>query len=591
METKVKNLLKPLTALSLGFLFSCSTPSTEICKDRLEFKTPQKIKFDGNENLLLCGDPKTESWKHIPLAQAEFDLKAYLSSRAYFEPRFEYKNDKLYVDPGKITLSTELKFLDAPPGFDEVRMRDVIHEPLNTALLNKINEWTTGRLRDLGYACPEIKVQAVEETGVITVTIKRGFLYSFGKVTMVDSLNLFPESYRRFDAFNTGQRYDQRLSKLTTSRSEIDGIVVSGQMLQRCPEDIPSTTSDTFILLPLREKVLGGDKHNLSLGAGASTEEIPIVQAKWKSVRLDPFGSNFTFSAYASQLIQKLQFTYNKYPLRYVPRFSLNPAISYEHDNELTYEFNQFQVNVPFTYKAEYDNSSLATSFGPAASRVFSIVNNNTINNAFLGGIGDILFMTHDFELYQSDPRSGTRLEFNIQILSPWPTVDPVATVFQLNGTHLINLVPVSPHQWVLGFRYGLATTLTNVQPETDTTLPAQYFHTLGGDANLRGYGRNEINNNTVGALSSVFLNTEIRYAKTLPLYMEPFLFFDIGALGQEPFGINGAVYTSPGIGMRLGTPFGSIRTTLAHGYIWNDANANPNLEHLQFFISFGSEF
>jgi hypothetical protein len=64
--------------------------------------------------------------------------------------------------------------------------------------------------------------------------------------------------------------------------------------------------------------------------------------------------------------------------------------------------------------------------------------------------------------------------------------------------------------------------------------------------------------------------------------------------LGTEKFSLQNPWYFSPGLGLRVQTQVGVIRTTLAHGFLYKPAEyalrpGNP--EHLQFFFSFGEEF
>jgi translocation and assembly module TamA len=156
---------------------------------------------------------------------------------------------------------------------------------------------------------------------------------------------------------------------------------------------------------------------------------------------------------------------------------------------------------------------------------------------------------------------------------------------------YLFQLNWVDPPQWILGFRYSFATTITDQVPGSATQLPAQYFLTLGGDQNVRGFGRNEINNRTVGGLTSMSFGTELRFAKTFAAGIEPFFLFDFGALGDQPLELDSTIYYAPGFGIRWSTPFGAIRTTVAHGYLSQNRAANGDLEHIQFFLSFGREF
>jgi len=562
---------------------ACSTPSTEICPGHVEFSSPQAIGFNHNEKLLVCGDDSRESWKNIPPAQSEFHLRTFLNQRAYFRPKFEYRDSELFVDPGALQRTREIIYQGAPEHFDDYRLRDVVGVPLTSDILNTIEGWTLARLKNMGFACPDVKIRAVKETGIVTVNITPGPRYSITEPTMKDTLGLYDKTMRRFDAFALGAPYRAEWMKLSSIRAENDGIVVSSQLLHTCPQVGPESNIQP---LNIQQQIIGGEKRLVTVGLGASTEEIPISQLSWKSVRMDQNGSNLLVSLYASQREQKLKTTYAYYLFKNAPRFDLSPSIELDRSNERTYHSSEIQASLPFSYHGDTEDHSWLASFGPAASRVYS-----DKDVTFFSLIGRLNLTSHDYELYQADPRSGYSLDLNAEVLSPGLQIAPIATLLGFTGSHLFQVNWVDPPQWILGFRYALATTVTDQIPGSATILPAQYFLTLGGDQNLRGFGRNEITNRSVGGLTSAALGTELRFAKTLPVGIEPFIFFDLGSLGEKSFDLESTIYYSPGFGIRWSTPFGAIRSTLAHGYLSKNREQNEDLEHLQFFVSFGKEF
>lgn len=581
---------KPCLALALllGLVLNgCASSRVKICKSNVDFVAPSKISFTDNEMLLLCGDTNEDSWKEIPPAQVEFTLRNYLKQRAYYHPTFSYENQVLSVDPGPLRMATELTFEGTPDLFDKIKIRDIIGRPLTSELLDKIQNFTTSRLKNLGYACPEVKIQASPETGKVLVLVRAGPLYVFNEAELADSLGLYPKTMRRFDAFQVDSPYRYEWVKLSSNRAENDGIVVSSQFNFVCPSE-PLATHE-IQHLTLNQTIMGGTRHLLTIGAGASTEEFPIAEFSLKSVRLNDDGANLQVTLYLSQRIQKLNTVFTDYTFKNAPRFDLAPNLTIEHDKETTYNYSQFQATLPFEYHGDLENKSWLISLGPSAIRQFSASNANSTPLTYFALLGRLNFTTHDYELYADDPRSGGIVDLNIAVLSDGTIPRPLATVYHLSGSKLIELNRVDPPQWVLGFRYGLATLSTDERPQTSTKIAPQYFNTLGGDQNLRGFGRNELALGTVGAMTSAYLGTEFRYAKTLPVGIEPFLFFDLGSLGSSPFTLDSTLYYSPGFGIRWSTPFGAIRATIAHGYV--SKNANPDEEHLQGFLSFGREF
>jgi translocation and assembly module TamA len=552
-----------------------------------------KINFTENEKMLLCGDATTESWKEIPAAQVEFTLRNYLKQRAYYKPTFHFHDDTLSVDPGPLKQVTSLTFEGAPKDFDQIKLRDIVGSPLTSTLLDQVQDFTLSRLKNLGFACPNVKLQASEDIGAVHVWIVTGPEYYFLQPELTENIGLYPQAMRRFDAFELNAPFRYEWVKLTTNRAENDGIVVSSQFNFTCPDNPLATTNPQGLIM--KQTILGGEKHLVTIGAGASTEEFPIAELSWKSVRLNENGANLSVNSHLSQRIQDVTTTFTDYIFKNAPRADFAPNITIEHDAEETYTTTELQFGVPLEYHGDFTNTSYLTSFGPAISRYFSndTAQSDTSINLF-SLVGRLGFTSHDYELYQNDPRSGFVENLNVAMLSENVNLDALAMVYNFTGSNLFPLNPVDPPQWILGLRYGLATTQSTERPETSDKLPPQYFETLGGDQNLRGFGRNQLADGTVGGMTSVYLSTELRYAKTVllgPVIIEPFLFFDAGALGDQPFDLESTVYYSPGLGVRLSTPVGAIRSTLAHGYLSKDAVDGDGQEHIQFFISFGQEF
>ncbi|MBC7397443.1 MAG: BamA/TamA family outer membrane protein [Bdellovibrionales bacterium] len=569
-------------------VFACSSPQRNICDQRVQFTDKEKIKFSDNEDLFLCGDDTKESWKEIPLSQVEFTLKNFLQQRAYYKPKFSYQDGKLFVDPGELSKAEKLVFEGEPPQFNDIKLRGVINAPLNSVLLDRVDAFTQARLKNLGYACPTIKIQAFEETGVIKVVVLAGLHYTFEEPKIKDTLDLYEKTMRRFDAFALGAPYRHEWLKLSENRAENDGIVVSSQFTIACPAVTPNTEEQS-VGAPLKQRILGGDKRLITIGAGISTEEFPIGQASWKSVRLNDRGASLLFSLYGSSRKQTLQATYTEYLFKNAPRFSFAPQATLNRQVESTYTSTEFQLAGPLQYKGDGESSGWLASFGPSVSRLYSVERTTNKTVTLFSVLGRLNLISHDYELYQGDPRSGFATELNGEVASQGFSISPLATVLTLTGTNLFKINKVEPQQWVLGFRYLLSSTITSERPEATGILPAKYFHMLGGDQTLRGYGRYELNNGTVGGLTSAYFGTELRYAKTLKFNFEPFVFFDVGQLGTETFALDGPIYYSPGLGLRWGSPFGAIRGTIAKGYA--SRSVDPELSHLQFFFSFGREF
>jgi len=140
-----------------------------------------------------------------------------------------------------------------------------------------------------------------------------------------------------------------------------------------------------------------------------------------------------------------------------------------------------------------------------------------------------------------------------------------------------------------------VATTISPENVFSSKTLPPDWRQFFGGSQDLRGFGLKELpGNDSAGALFGVYLGTELRFTDLLPWGLQPFTFVDLGAMGRNSLQLDRPYFWSPGFGVRWQTSFGSIRTTLAHGFLEkNDPNVNApkSLSHWQFYFSFGEEF
>ena len=145
------------------------------------------------------------------------------------------------------------------------KKREIVKETLD-----EIESWTLKRLKNLGYACATIKLQAVSETGVVHVQVDPGLKYLFPTVSYENEKTLKPEVMRRYYAFSEGQPFDQSLLDLTSSRMETSGVVSRSIMTTSCAQD-----------LTISHSVFLGEPRLLRIGAGISTEELPIVRIRW----------------------------------------------------------------------------------------------------------------------------------------------------------------------------------------------------------------------------------------------------------------------------------------------------------------------
>jgi translocation and assembly module TamA len=206
----------------------------------------------------------------------------------------------------------------------------------------------------------------------------------------------------------------------------------------------------------------------------------------------------------------------------------------------------------------------------------------------FLALDGEIRWLSHAFEFYRTDPRTGFSAEFKSSLNSQQLGSSLSAQRMRLGFESLWNVQDYDPPLWVFGIRGGAALTLTDDRLGPGTALPPTFRQYLGGSADLRGFGRQELPG-PAGGLSAAFASLELRWAGAWAGSLQPLVFLDIGATGSEPWHLASPLFWSPGLGLRWASPVGTVRSSLAHGLVAGAHDAA--ISHFQFYLSLGEEF
>jgi translocation and assembly module TamA len=204
-------------------------------------------------------------------------------------------------------------------------------------------------------------------------------------------------------------------------------------------------------------------------------------------------------------------------------------------------------------------------------------------NAKFLEMEGSATVRSHAFEYWSSDPRTGFTASATVDLSSDALISRGSAQRFSVTGESLWNFREYDPPLIVFGLRGGMQTTVSSERPGIGSQLPANFFWYLGGSNDLSGFSRQSVPQ--LGAMTAFWLNPEIRFTALLPIGLEPFAFWDIGAVGYSPLSFDSPVLYSPGLGLRFKSPVGVFRTTLARGYPVNTPGG------WNFYFSFGQEF
>lgn len=591
-----------MASLSSSWLYADEKPETPapepgvLCPGRVEWEGEEEISLNNLERTLVCGDEEVQAWAKIPFNQARYFLSVFLQARAYLHPKFDLRNGVLYVNPGKRTYSKEVIVTGAPEFFDIKKKRRILDQPLTPGLMDEIERWTKGKLQAHGYACPQLLTEANPNTGIIVVNVIPGPIYTIGAITQESVEGLGPGALRRFDAFQMDKPFNDDLLELTSRRVEDAGTLQSSFFTWECSEQDETETQVSGELaedlpeMDLFQRTFAGKPRLFTIGFGASTEEYGIIRTSWRHARWGENASNFTASIYASFRRQELDLYSEWYAFSPLSRWFVLPKVNVTHRNEPDYRY--LSVNALGALGRTYDNQKIGMRYtvGPNLNFTRTFEGAQPGLTRFLTLRYELLLMSHYWEYWQDDPRTG----FRISLKGDFGTEAIFSTLsaqrFRLEGQYLYNLMGLEPPLLVFGVRGGFMGTFAAQDQVTRDILPPNYKYWLGGSQNLRGFGRQELPNDD-GALSAAWASFEVRLAHLLPFWIQPFIFMDVGILGDQAFSFRSPVYFSPGGGIRVASPFGVFRTSFSHGFKTSESDGNLGNTHFQFYISYGEEF
>lgn len=553
-----------------------------------------ELSLSDTEKRLVCGKADEDDrkqpapWRQIPFNQAKFHLKAFAQSEGHYDLEFQEQGSKLVVKVGRETKVSEIVTSDAPETLEIWRRRNLIDSTLTPAFLNQVEAWVYAQLQSHGYPCPEVDTLADSESGKVTVGIDSGPKLPFYAVEEAQTEGMRSGTLRRYDAFVLGQPFDANLLTLTSNRILRDGVVQSVYFTEEC------TPKGALV----RQHVNLGPPRLLRFGFGIDAEGLIRGRAVWQNARMGQSASIFSVRAEGSTIEQVLDASFRWYFAPESRRLYLEPSLEIRHQNEKPFETISTTAQLSPGRTWESPHHHYEAEVGPAFSLFRTLRGTGPSDSQFLTLDFETSVANHDHEFYERTPREGYAFQLLGSLAHDDLVSDASAQQFRLFGQTLWNYRDYDPPLWILGFRFGLSSTLVADRAEAIASIPPNFLYFLGSSATIRGFGRNEITRaNGVGGLSSVFAGLEWRMNFFAPYSLQPFLFVDGGALGENSLDFaSSPLYWSPGLGMRWESPIGSIRATLAHGYVTGAAPAagpdqDGDFEHLQFYFSFGEEF
>jgi translocation and assembly module TamA len=545
-----------------------------------------QLSINENERTLICGSNKSsEAWRDVPVQEAQLHLSVLLSNRGYLSPTFERHKDRLDVWAGKIRTISHLNVEGGDGVLRPWKKRKIRGYPLTPAKLDEVTQWADKELKSQGYACETSKITAQAWDGSLNLEVTPGPQKIVGGITREGLAGLDPASMQRYEAFQAGQIYDVRKTQISTDRMLADGLVQSAYYSAKCKNPGP-------VDLVLHSSL--GRPRLLRFGIGASTEEYVFGDATIRNVRLDNHASSFTANLHASPRIQSAEASSQLFWIPNSTRTYFGPRFKVSHDIETAYEVAQAKLGADLARAWDTNANRFQATAGPSLNYVRTYRGDGPSEASYVSWQATAAITNHAYEENEALQWGGWVANFGYQGqregLGSAISVDR----YDFSAKKLWNIGAFSPPLFVLGVRVEGTAVLANqlTQGQGRNFVPIEYRIFYGGDQNLRGFSRQALNDGGLGYLTSIYVGSELRLVEVLPYHIEPFLLWDGAELGDRKLTLDKALFTSYGLGVRWGSPFGTIRGSFARGDILNkDQFSQAYQEEWVAFFSFGREF
>ena len=561
-------------------LLAASSSAKELCP-RVRF-VGEAPKLSETEKRLVCGDPDSDGWKNVSLPQAKDFVTAFLQARGKHFPSFKAEGETLVVEVGTTTIVRKLTGSGLDGVYDLGKRRKITGQPLTPDLLDKVKKGVQFELESRGYACPQAIVTADARTGEVHVDARPGAPRALENIVPARLDKVDPGVFRRYEAFKDGAPFDTRLLSLSSDRVKQDQLFLSAYY------DVLCSTSDFSIV----QRVVEGPPVLATVGVGADTEGLLIGKLRLQDARLGARASSAEADLYASKLEQSLDVFMHSY-LGNSARLYLIPEVFLRRENEIQYEAAHAQASLSPAWSHDGTDLRVDVRGGPAYEYFNTLRGLGPEHSRWMAFVTRAQVMTHLYEYYQRDPRRGfmAALETSSRVRDVESNV--TANRIQASGESLWNIGQYEPPPAILATRGQVGTTvISGSQTNAIGSIPPSDRYFLGGDADLRGFGRKRLPDDAAGFLTAAYEGLELRMGDVLPYGLQPFVFMDAAMGGRTDFALEPEVYYSPGLGVRWASPFGSVRATAGRGMTWSRGGPETApAPRWQFFFSFGKEF
>ena len=574
---KIHHMLT-IVAIFFGSVRGMALTAQHVCAD-VAIRSTKSIAFTDTEKDLICDDAQAKPWSLIPYWQRVYFLTVFLQARGYFFAQFSPDGNRVVADAGPLVVAKSINLRRNPLGLDAHRYWQIYNQPLTTDLLNQLETLILHDYAKAGFPCAAAQIQAYPAENMITVDINTGDRISFPAIVGGPIPGQLPGLERRYDAFETGAIFDPMLLDLTSRRIINDQLVVTTNFTTRC----------THPGFRVYQYFIPGKPNLINLGIGFDTEEYLIGEAGFRNGRLLETASSLEGFAHASYRLFLLRAGFNWYYAHRVTRHYIKTSLSFNRQNEKDFDSRSTDLKVgPFVYR-DVDALALSLWLAPTVRRIIVTRGGGPATTNSLALTLSASAMTHDFEYYASNPRSGFGV--NIDLAGESKAMGSAISVssYTLSMTHLWSLFNYAPPISILGIRVKLAATAPGGDTKADE-IPANFKHRLGGSSDIRGFARGSIP--PQGSLLFAYTGMELRMNHLLPFGLQPVTFLDVGKIGDSAADMGATTYWSPGWGIHWQTPVGVIRATMAYGLVNGKMSTEwHHREGWQFYLSLGEQF
>lgn len=580
-----------LPNLKTGFSKSSEALSyAQVCST-VRMQNATEFNFNAMERRLLCGDSEGGEigtpWAVIPPNQAAYFMVGFLQSRGYHQPQFIQDGEILFVAPGPRTHLNAFRILGGPETWSPPKRRLILDQVLNPRLLDELQGWALNQIKNEGYACAEAESRVDPTTGEAFVILDPGGLRYIREVETIGDPGLNENALNRYNAFRVGDIYREYLIDLTRQRTIEDGFLQSMVFSVRCEGPDAVTI--------VRDVTLGPSRL-ARIGAGASTEEGARLRAILRQNRIGSTASSAQARAnfsYLNEQVNQQVFdaNYRWYYSYGEIRSFVEPSILYERREEDAYAYQTLEAKVYHGWGREFSRGHVEFRAGPSLFQSLQTRGPGSGESQFVLLDGYLQWLSHEFEYFAVSPREGSYLETSLLATTQSLGADFTAQKLSLRGQKLWSIQSYDPPLLILGTRFEL-TSVFSPDMIDPTRLPIQFLTFLGGEQDIRGFGRDTLPISGVGALSGATASLEARLHRVIFRRADFFSFFDIGALGDVRMELRRPLFMSPGFGLRWESPIGVFRGYAAQSLVAFEEPEHGNYgQDWRFGFTYGEEF